>query len=40
MYFCKKYERIIMISEIRIEDYKNVSTPFIQEVIDTGIKVA
>jgi len=25
---------------IRIEDYKEVSTPFIQEVIDTGIKVA
>lgn len=25
---------------IRIEDYKKVSTPFIQEVIDTGIKVA
>ena len=25
---------------IRIEDYKNVETPFIQEVIDTGIKVA
>lgn len=25
---------------IRIEDYKNVTTPFIQEVIDTGIKVA
>lgn len=25
---------------IRINDYKNRSTPFIQEVIDTGIKVA
>lgn len=25
---------------IRIEDYKNAETPFIQEVIDTGIKVA
>ena len=25
---------------IRIEDYRDVSTPFIQEVIDTGIKVA
>lgn len=25
---------------IRIEDYKEVSTPFIKEVIDTGIKVA
>ncbi len=25
---------------IRSEDYKNVTTPFIQEVIDTGIKVA
>ena len=25
---------------IRIEDYKKASTPFIQEVIDTGIKVA
>lgn len=25
---------------IRIEDYKNVSTPFVKEVIDTGIKVA
>ena len=25
---------------IRIEDYKKVSTPFIKEVIDTGIKVA
>ena len=25
---------------IRIEDYRNVETPFIQEVIDTGIKVA
>lgn len=25
---------------IRIDDYRKVSTPFIQEVIDTGIKVA
>ena len=25
---------------IRIEDYKNADTPFIQEIIDTGIKVA
>lgn len=25
---------------IRIEDYKNATTPFIQEIIDTGIKVA
>ena len=25
---------------IRIEDYKNVETPLIQEIIDTGIKVA
>ncbi len=25
---------------IRIEDYKNAETPFIQEIIDTGIKVA
>lgn len=25
---------------IRTEDYKNAETPFIQEVIDTGIKVA
>ena len=25
---------------IRIKDYMNASTPFIQEVIDTGIKVA
>lgn len=25
---------------IRIEDYKNAETPFIQEVINTGIKVA
>ncbi len=25
---------------IRIQDYKNVETPFIQEIIDTGIKVA
>ena len=25
---------------IRIEDYKEISTPFIQEIIDTGIKVA
>lgn len=25
---------------IMLEDYKNISTPFIQEVIDTGIKVA
>jgi len=25
---------------IRIEEYKNADTPFIQEVIDTGIKVA
>jgi len=25
---------------IKIEDYKNAETPFIQEVIDTGIKVA
>ncbi len=25
---------------IRIEDFKNAETPFIQEVIDTGIKVA
>lgn len=25
---------------IRIQDYKDVGTPFIKEVIDTGIKVA
>lgn len=25
---------------IRIEDYKNVSNPFVKEVINTGIKVA
>ena len=25
---------------IRIEDYKNVETPLIREIIDTGIKVA
>ena len=25
---------------IRIEDYKEVSTPFVKEIIDTGIKVA
>ena len=25
---------------IRIEDYKKISTPFIQEIINTGIKVA
>lgn len=25
---------------IRIEDYKNAETPFIKEVIDTGIKIA
>ena len=25
---------------IRIEDYKNIETPFVQEVIDTGIKIA
>ena len=25
---------------IRTEDYKNVSTPFVKEVINTGIKVA
>lgn len=25
---------------IRIQDYREISTPFIQEVIDTGIKVA
>ena len=25
---------------IRIKDYKNADTPFIQEIIDTGIKVA
>lgn len=25
---------------IRIQDYKNVTTPFVQEVIETGIKVA
>ena len=25
---------------IRIKDYKNAETPFIQEVINTGIKVA
>lgn len=25
---------------IRIDDYRKVSTPFIQEVIDTGIKIA
>ena len=25
---------------IRIQDYKDKSTPFIQEIIDTGIKVA
>ena len=23
-----------------IEDYKNAETPFVQEIIDTGIKVA
>lgn len=25
---------------IRIQDYKEISTPFVQEIIDTGIKVA
>ena len=25
---------------IRIEDYEKISTPFVKEVIDTGIKVA
>lgn len=25
---------------IRIDDYKNISNPFVKEVIDTGIKVA
>lgn len=25
---------------IRIDDYKKISTPFIKEIIDTGIKVA
>lgn len=25
---------------IRVEDYKNIETPLIQEIIDTGIKVA
>lgn len=25
---------------IRIQDYKDISTPFIKEIIDTGIKVA
>ena len=25
---------------IKVEDYENIETPFIQEVIDTGIKVA
>lgn len=25
---------------IRVEDYRKVSTPFIKEIIDTGIKVA
>lgn len=25
---------------IRIEDYRNAETPFIKEIIDTGIKVA
>ena len=25
---------------IRIQDYKNAETPFVKEVIDTGIKVA
>ena len=25
---------------IRTEDYKNISTPFIQEIVNTGIKVA
>ena len=25
---------------IRIEDYKNVTNPFVQEIIETGIKVA
>ena len=25
---------------IRIEDYKKITTPFIQEVVETGIKVA
>lgn len=25
---------------IRTEDYKNVTTPFVQEVVNTGIKVA
>ena len=25
---------------IRIDDYKNVTTPFVKEVINTGIKVA
>lgn len=25
---------------IRIQDYKDLSTPFVQEVVNTGIKVA
>ena len=25
---------------IRIDDYKNISNPFVQEVLETGIKVA
>lgn len=25
---------------INVEDYENIATPFVQEVIDTGIKVA
>ena len=25
---------------IRIEDYKNISNPFVQEVVETGIRVA
>lgn len=25
---------------IKTEDYKNISTPFVQEIINTGIKVA
>ncbi len=36
----RKIDTRIELHLIRIEDYKNAETPFIQEVIDTGIKVA
>lgn len=37
-----KIEAIILFGSyaIRIQDYKNAETPFIQKIMDTGIKVA